>query len=141
MGQAAVARFTSAMAMSTAGGLSMEESVELSSRLCGGAKEIDEKTEKCRKLLEEGNSAADSLSGSGLYSGRDSLLLKLAERTGSVSDTLEDLAVRQEEESVRQIDRLVGTIEPAIVVLTSALSALILLSVMLPLLGLLSSIG
>ena len=141
LGQMAAARFASSMSMAVASGLSMEESVALSAKLCGGAKEIDEKTEQCRKEIEEGGSPADALSGSGLFSGRDCRLLKLAEQTGSLPDTLEDLAQRQEEESLRRIDRTVGAIEPAIVVITSALAGVILLSVMLPLMGLLSTIG
>ena len=140
LGQMAAARFASSMSMAVASGLSMEESVALSAKLCGGAKEIDEKTERCRKEIEEGGSPADALAGSGLFSGRDCRLLKLAEQTGSLPDTLEDLAQRQEEESLRRIDRTVGAIEPAIVV-TSALAGVILLSVMLPLMGLLSTIG
>ena len=141
LGQMAAARFASSMSMAVASGLSMEESVALSAKLCGGAKEIDEKTERCRKEVEEGGSPADALAGSGLFSGRDCRLLKLAEQTGSLPDTLEDLAQRQEEESLRRIDRTVGAIEPAIVVITSALAGVILLSVMLPLMGLLSTIG
>ena len=141
LGQMAAARFASSMSMAVASGLSMEESVALSAKLCGGAREIDEKTERCRKEIEEGGSPADALADSGLFSGRDCRLLKLAERTGSLPDTLEDLAQRQEEESLRRIDRTVGAIEPAIVVITSALAGVILLSVMLPLMGLLSTIG
>ena len=141
LGQMAAARFASSMSMAVASGLSMEESVSLSAKLCGGAKEIDEKTEQCRKKIEAGGSPADALAGSGLFSGRDCRLLKLAEQTGSLPDTLEDLAQRQEEESLRRIDRTVGAIEPAIVVITSALAGVILLSVMLPLMGLLSTIG
>ncbi len=141
LGQMAVSRFASSMAMAVSSGLSMEESVELSARLCGGAREIDEKTEQCRKDIEEGGSPADALAKCGLFSGRDCRLLKLAEQTGSLPDTLEDLAQRQEEESLRRIDRTVGAIEPAIVVITSALAGVILLSVMLPLMGLLSTIG
>ena len=141
LGQMAAARFASSMSMAVASGLSMEESVALSAKLCGGAKEIDEKTERCRNEIEEGGSPADALAGSGLFSGRDCRLLKLAEQTGSLPDTLEDLAQRQEEESLRRIDRTVGAIEPAIVVITSALAGVILLSVMLPLMGLLSTIG
>lgn len=141
LGQMAAARFASSMSMAVASGLSMEESVSLSAKLCGGAKEIDEKTEQCRKEIEVGGSPADALAGSGLFSGRDCRLLKLAEQTGSLPDTLEDLAQRQEEESLRRIDRTVGAIEPAIVVITSALAGVILLSVMLPLMGLLSTIG
>lgn len=141
LGQMAAARFASSMSMAVASGLSMEESVSLSAKLCGGAKEIDEKTEQCRKEIEEGGSPADALAGSGLFSSRDCRLLKLAEQTGSLPDTLEDLAQRQEEESLRRIDRTVGAVEPAIVVITSALAGVILLSVMLPLMGLLSTIG
>ena len=141
LGQMAAARFASSMSMAVASGLSMEESVALSAKLCGGAREIDEKTERCRKEIEEGGSPADALADSGLFSGRDCRLLKLAEQTGSLPDTLEDLAQRQEEESLRRIDRTVGAIEPAIVVITSALAGVILLSVMLPLMGLLSTSG
>ena len=141
LGQMAVSRFASSMSMAVASGLSMEESVALSAKLCGGAREIDEKTEQCRKDIEEGGSPADALAKSGLFSGRDCRLLKLAEQTGSLPDTLEDLAQRQEEESLRRIDRTVGAIEPAIVVITSDLAGVILLSVMLPLMGLLSTIG
>ena len=141
LGQMASARFASSMSMAVASGLSMEESVDLSAKLCGGAKEIDEKTEQCRKEIEDGGSPADALARSGLFSGRDCRLLKLAEQTGSLPDTLEDLAQRQEEESVRRLDRAVGAIEPVIVVVTSALAGVILLSVMLPLMGLLSTIG
>ena len=141
LGQMAAARFASSMSMAVASGLSMEESVALSAKLCGGAKEIDEKTERCRQDIENGGSPADALSSSGMFTGRDCRLLKLAEQTGSLPETLEDLAQRQEEESLRRIDRTVGAIEPAIVVITSALAGVILLSVMLPLMGLLSTIG
>ena len=140
LGQMAVSRFASAMAMGTASGLSMEDSVENAAKLCGGSKEIDEKTEKCREEIEEGGSPADALASSGLFAGRDCRLLKLAERTGNLPETLDELAARQEEESLRRIDRLVGAIEPAIVVITSILAGVILLSVMLPLMGLLSAI-
>ena len=138
LGQLAVSRFASSMAMATASGLTMDESVELAAKLCGGAKEIDEKTAKCRAAMESGDSPADALANCGLFAGRDCLLLKLAERTGSLSETLEDLAARQEEASLRRIDRTVGAVEPTIVVITSVLAGVILLSVMLPLMGLLS---
>jgi type IV pilus assembly protein PilC len=129
----AVSRFASALSMATASGMSMEESIELAARLCGGAKEIDEKTAKCREAVLDGVSAADALSDCGLFSNRDCRLMKLAEQTGSLHEALEDIAARQEEESLRRIDRLVSSIEPAIIVITSVLAGVILISVMLPL--------
>ena len=141
LGQMAVSRFASSMAMATASGMGMEEAVSLSAKLCAGAEEIDAKTAKCLAEIENGGTPADALAGSGLFSGRDCSLLKLAERTGSLPDTLESLAARQEQESLHRVDRLVGTIEPAIVLITSVLAGVILLSVMLPMMGLLSGIG
>ena len=138
LGQMAVSRFASAMAMATASGLAMDESVDLAAKLCGGAREIDAKTDKCRAAIEAGASPADALAECGMFMNRDCRLLKLAERTGNLPETLEDLAARQEEESLRRIDRAVSAIEPAIVVITSVLAGVILLSVMLPLMGLLS---
>ena len=141
LGQMAVARFASSMSMAVASGLTMEDSVELAAKLCGGAREIDAKTAQCHSDIRDGGSPADALAKSGLFTGRDCRLLKLAEQTGSLPETLEDLASRQEEAGLRSIDRMVGAIEPAIVVITSALAGVILLSVMLPLMGLLSTIG
>ena len=140
LGKMAVSRFASSMAMASASGLSMEESVEMAGKLAGGAKEIDEKTAKAKEDIANGGSPADALSASGLFSGRDCMLLKLSERTGNLPDTLEDLAMRTEEEAIRSLDNTVGAIEPAIVVITSALAGVILVSVMLPLMALLSTI-
>jgi len=141
LGQFASARFASSMSMSVASGMTMEDSVELSAKLCGGAREIDRKTGLCQEKLQNGGSPADALAECGMFSGRDCRLLKLAERTGTLPDTLEDLAVRQEEAASRRLDDLVGAIEPAVVIISGLLAGVILISVMLPLMSLLSTIG
>jgi len=141
LGQLAAARFASSLSMSVASGMTMEDSVELSAGLCGGAREIDRKTAFCQEKIQEGGSPADALAECGMFAGRDCRLLKLAERTGTLPDTLEDLAVRQEESASRRLDSLIGTIEPAVVVISGVLAGVILISVMLPLMSLLSTIG
>ncbi len=141
LGQLAAARFASSLSMSVASGMTMEDSVELSAGLCGGAREIDKKTAFCREKIREGGSPADAMAECGIFTGRDCRLLKLAERTGTLPDTLEDLAVRQEEAASRRIDDMVGAIEPAVVMISGILAGVILISVMLPLMSLLSTIG
>ena len=141
LGQMRVSRFASAMAMATASGMGMDEAAELSAKLCAGAREIDEKIQLFRNRVREGTGSADALAESGLFSHRDCRVLKLSERTGSLPETLETLAARMQEESLRRVDRLVGLIEPGIVLFTSILAGVILLSVMLPMMGLLFGIG
>ena len=140
-GRVAATRFASAMAMATASGLMMDEAAELAGKLCGGAKQIDEKTRLCAEKIAEGGSTAQALADSGLFSARDSRLLQLAERTGSLAETLDGIAARLEQDTMRRIDARISAIEPAIVILTALLAGVILLSVMLPLMSIMSTIG
>lgn len=140
-GQIAGARFASAMAMAAASGLMMDEAAELAGKLCGGAKQIDQKTALCVDKIAEGGSAAQALAESGLFSARDSRLLALSERTGSMAETLEQIAARMQETTLRRIDGYISAIEPVIVIVTALLAGVILLSVMLPLMSVMSTIG
>ena len=89
----------------------------------------------------DGGSTAQALSESGLFSARDGRLLALPERTGSMAETLEQVAERMQEDTLRRIDGYIGAIEPTIVILTALLAGVILLSVMLPLMSVISTIG
>lgn len=140
-GKIAAARFASAMALAAASGLMMDEAAELAGKLCGGAKQIDQKTAQCVQKIAEGGSAAQALAESGLFSARDGRLLQLSERTGSMAQTLEQVADRMQEDTLRRIDGYIGAIEPTIVILTALLAGVILLSVMLPLMSVMSTIG
>ena len=119
----------------------MDEAAELAGKLCGGAKQIDEKTRLCAEKIAEGGSTAQALADSGLFSARDGRLLQLAERTGSLAETLDGIAARLEQDTMRRIDARISAIEPAIVILTALLAGVILLSVMLPLMSIMSTIG
>lgn len=141
LGAIASTRFASAMAMASASGLTMEECVELAAGLCGGARQVEEKLTVCRREMTEGIRTSDALAHSGLFSARDGRLLMLAERTGSLPEALDGIARRSEEDTLDRIDRAVGAIEPAIVILSAAVTGVILLSVMLPLLSIMSTLG
>ena len=55
-------------------------------------KQIDEKTALCVQKIADGGSTAQALSESGLFSARDGRLLALPARTGSMAETLEQVA-------------------------------------------------
>ena len=62
----------------------------------------------------------------------------IAERTGTVAETMKTIAANAQEEADRRISGALGLIEPALVILLSVMVGIILLSVMFPLLGILS---
>ena len=116
-----------------------DEAVALSAGLMeGGAKK---RCESCQKRLESGESLGDALKKSGLLPARQSRLLELGQRSGAGDASMEKIARDLSEEGEAALDALVSRVEPALVLVCSVLVGLILLSVMLPLMHIMSVIG
>ena len=93
------------------------------------------------KKLGEGCSFAESMEESSLLDGYSRRFLAFAEKSGCLSYAMEDLAENLGKEATAKVDSVIASIEPVVVIVLSAGAGFILLSVMLPLLGILSSIG
>ena len=133
------ARLAQALAMGMASGLPVDEAVALSASLReGGAKA---RCQSCRQKLEEGGSLGQALKDSGLLPPRQSRLLELGQRSGAGDASMEKIARDLSEEGEAALDALVSRVEPALVLVCSVLVGLILLSVMLPLMHIMSAIG
>ena len=133
------ARLAQALAMGMASGLPVEEAVALSAGLMeSGAKR---RCENCQKRLESGEGLGEALKKSGLLPARQSRLLELGQRSGAGDASMEKIARDLGEEGEAALDALVSRVEPALVLVCSVLVGLILLSVMLPLMHIMSAIG
>lgn len=133
------AKLAQAMAMGMASGLPVEEAVALSAELMeGGAKK---RCRKCQERLENGAELSVALRDSGLLPARQCRLLELGQRSGAGDASMEKIARDLSEEGDAALDDLVSRVEPALVLVCSVLVGLILLSVMLPLMHIMSAIG
>lgn len=133
------AKLAQALAMGMASGLPVEEAVALSASLMeGGARE---RCESCRKRLEGGEPLGEALKQSGLLPARQSRLLELGQRSGAGDASMEKIARDLSEEGEAALEAMVSRVEPALVLVCSVLVGLILLSVMLPLMHIMSAIG
>ena len=133
------ARLAQAMAMGMASGLPLEEALGLSAGLVeGGARR---RCEDCRKRLDNGEALSAALKASGLLPASQSRLLELGQRGGAGDASMEKIARDLSEEGEAALDSAVSRVEPALVLLCSVLVGLILLSVMLPLMHIMSAIG
>lgn len=135
------ARFAFAMAMSIESGIDTDESITMAAKVCDGGKDLTERAEKCRRLLSEGEKLGNALTESEIFSSKDNRLLSLAQQTGSLPEVMGTIASRSEETIRDEIDSLISKIEPTLVILTSLIVGVILLSVMLPLMSIMSTIG
>lgn len=70
-----------------------------------------------------------------------SRMIAVGFRSGSVDLVLKKISEKYDEETQKQLDHIISIIEPTLVILLSLVVGLILMSVLLPLMGIMSSIG
>lgn len=136
----ACGRFASGMSMALHSGLDIEQSFDLVSRLVEHPG-FQKKIVLAREAIQNGDDFAGSLTRAGIFQGIDARMISIGFHTGSVEQVLEQIALRLTEESEEKLQRFVGILEPSLVALLSIFVGLILLSVMLPLVGVMSHIG
>ena len=139
-GAIARGRFTSAMALMLQSGLPMDEALERTGQLLEGSP-IAPAFEKCRRLTEEGTSFPRAVEESGMLGGLQAGLLSAGFRTGAPEEAMAEIARRCQNEADESLGRLLSRFEYGLVIALCAAVGLVLLSVMLPLLGVLSAIG
>lgn len=137
----AQSQFSLAMAMAISSGLGPEEAVTLAGNVCAKAYGMQPRADACKKYLESGESLENSLLLAGILSRRDSRLLGLGAKTGSADEVMSQIAERGENEVIGELDDRLRRVEPTLVIIISVIVGLILFSVMLPLMGIMSSLG
>lgn len=118
-------------------GLSPELCVELAGAVVTQT-EIREKLTSIQKQLAEGYGFTEAITESGLFKAMELRLISLGFQAGASDEVMEKLAEQYEEKSTDSVSHIVSILEPTIVIVLSILVGLVLLSVMMPLLGLLS---
>ena len=132
-------RFASVMSMALSSGLTPEEGMDLAIDLIG---EPDVKTrlEAVRDDMNQGASMTDSLQEHKIFSGMYARLASLGSRTGALDKVLAQIAELYREDAQDRLNRRLESVQPALVIILSVLIGAILLSVMFPLLGIMSSL-
>ena len=140
-GKLASSRFVFAMTLAMASGLDTAEAIGVAAGISGGSKAVDEKHAECMKMLDSGSSLSEALCGSGILSLQDGKMLSIGARSGKADIAMAEIARRSDLDVRDSIDRIVGRIEPTLVIISSVVVGVILLSVMLPLMGIMTAIG
>lgn len=138
--QIAMSRFAAGMELTQSSGMDTYESLTL----CRSIAENDAvaaRIDHCIRLLQEGSSFADALAGASIFSSFYSSMIRVASMTGHIDTVMGYISRHYREDTDRRIDAALSRIEPAMVALLAILIGGILLSVILPLMGIMSSIG
>jgi Type II secretory pathway, component PulF len=138
--QIASGRFASGMALMLASGLNVDQSLDMVGNLVDNPL-IHDKVMRAKRLIEEGTGFSDALVQTELFTGVYARMVSVGYKAGAVSEVMGKLAGLYEEEVNDRIAGLISVIEPTMVAVMSILVGVVLLSVMVPLLGIMSSIG
>lgn len=135
----AAAKFASGMSLMLASGLDVDRSVELTLPLMSNP-QMYKKVAKLKEMTELGESFTGSVVATKIFSGMQGRMLTLGFKSGNLDNVMEQIADDYEKEVDERLDNLISIIEPTMVAILCVIVGLILLSAMLPLLGVMSSI-
>ncbi|MDO4530823.1 MAG: type II secretion system F family protein [Bacillota bacterium] len=135
------ARFAQALSMGLKSGLPMEEAVSLAGTLLQDVPEAAKRYAVCSEALAGGEELTKALKETGALPASACRMLELGVRGGNSDTVMEEIAARLSEEAVQALEDKTAQVEPAMVLGASLLVGIILLSVMLPLMNIMSAIG
>ena len=134
----ASSRVASVLSMMLSGGFPTSEAFRLMPAILSDT-EAAEKVEGIRRDLEGGEGFADAMSKSGLFDSLHDRMIRMGVAAGREDQVMRKIADLYEEQVEDGIAQLVAIIEPTLIALLSIVIGAILLSVMLPMAGILSS--
>lgn len=133
-------RFASGMAMSLKSGLDIDESLALSEKLID-YEPLRVQIEKCQEQIKEGKSFPKALKEAHIFDGMQERLVAIGYETGATDEVMEQSADLYQKELQDQIQKMISILEPTLVGILCVIVGVILLSVMLPLVGIMAGIG
>ena len=136
----AVGRFASGMALTLSAGLRPEESLRMVASIVEN-KTVYSKIENCAEFIEQGASFSQALVDAEIFTNLYSRMIAVSGKAGSVDKALDKIANKYQEEADTRINNLISVLEPTLVIIFSIIVCLILLSVMMPLMSIMSTIG
>lgn len=138
--QLALARFTSALSVFIASGLDTDTALE-SAGLMTHHRGVCEQVELCKHSMAEGTGLACAIFEQKLFEPLYGRMLISSARSGQLESALQDLSQLFQQDAATALDRLIDSIEPVLAGFLTVIVGSTLLSVMLPLISILGSIG
>ena len=133
-------RFAGAMHLMLSSGLGLDESMERARKLLAGGA-LQSELDSCMAEMDKGESFPKAVENAGVFSEFDCGLLAAAFRAGAGEKGLSELAGRCARRAETSLESLLNRCELILVVVLCVAVGLVLLSVMLPLLGVMTTIG
>ena len=136
----AEAQFTTALATFTASGMDTDTAMERASDMVRH-RALRAQLESCRRQMLEGRSLAQAVYDNRVFEPLYARMLMSGARSGNLDQVLARLAQVFSEDANMRMGRIIDSVEPVLAGFLTVSVGITLLAVMLPLIGILTSIG
>lgn len=136
----ASSRFANCMYMALSSGLDLTQGLDLAERLVDNPY-MAARISKCKSLLENGIGFSEAILTSRIFSKTYASLITIGFRTGSMEQVMDRISKEYEDNIEQEINHFLSILEPSLVILMSLMIGFILLTFLMPLIGIMSSIG
>ncbi|MCR1948100.1 type II secretion system F family protein [Erysipelatoclostridium ramosum] len=133
------AQITYALSLFISSGYDLQEAMKFVPKLVDD-KQLRANLERCNEDLINGDSFVEVIKKYQIYQGMQLNMIQVGFKTGQVDIIMKQLSNSFQEEVSRAIDQFLNIIEPTIVTLLSLVVGIVLMSVMLPLISIMSSL-
>ena len=135
----AACRFAGAMALTLSSGLHPDRSMELVEDL-NDDPHFQKKIDACKEKIHAGEDMAIALRETGIFTSVYSRMASVGQKTGSMEKTMDKIADMYQDEIDDRMNNILAVLEPTLVIALSIIVGIILLSVMFPLMGIMSTL-
>ena len=136
----AAGQFASAMSLALSSGYETEDAFGLLGNIITSRRALD-KVNIIKQRMQDGETFSQAVIATGLFEGMPERMVAVGERTGKLDEAMSQISGIYEEETTLTLNNLVSTIEPVMVAFLTIVIGTIMMAIMLPLLGIISSIG
>ena len=136
----AYGRFARGMSLTLSSGMKIYTAIDLVDELVEH-KGVRDQIEKLKAFIVDGNNFSEALNLAEIFNHLYSRMIFVGVKSGNVDIVLDKIATYYEEDTDRRLNNFISVIEPTLVISLSFVVGLILLSVILPLMGIMSGLG
>ena len=140
-GKMALARFALSLSMALESGMYAEDALSLSAGLLQDVPVLARCAQQAADAVKNSAELSEALKENALLSPKDCRMLSIGMKSGSGTSVMADIARRAAQNAREAARTVVSRVEPAMVLSAGVIVGVILLSVMLPLMNIMSSIG
>lgn len=136
----AASRFANCMFLALSSGLDTDTGLNLAHTLVNNPY-MQHKIDVCKEAISHGDTFASALLKSDIFSKMYTSWIAIGSKTGSMDDVMQHISEAYQKETEERLSHYIAVLEPTLVIILCAFIGLILVSFLLPLLGIMSSIG